>query len=89
MQHARRSFRDTSGLPCLRTRACCREPLLAVLRTSPDFRPAYDPLLRMSQALARSDATAARLLLGELMRLQPPRPAAAQALQQMSEVAPT
>ena len=32
-----------------------REPLLSVLRISPDFRPAYDPLLRMATALARGD----------------------------------
>ncbi|HEY3255161.1 MAG TPA: hypothetical protein VGJ91_14475, partial [Polyangiaceae bacterium] len=50
-----------------------REPLLSVLRVSPDFRPAYDPLLAMAQALARSDAPAARSLLGELTRLQPAR----------------
>ena len=29
-----------------------REPLLSVLRISPDFRPAYDPLLAMATALA-------------------------------------
>ncbi len=55
-------------------------PLLAALRTSADFRPAYDPLLGMAQALARQDAEAARQLLGELARLQPAREEAAQAL---------
>jgi len=50
-----------------------REPLLAVLRISPDFRPAYDPLLAMARALASSDVAAARELLGELNRLQPTR----------------
>ena len=50
-----------------------REPLLSVLRISPDFRPAYDPLLAMSQALARTDTAAAKSLLGELSRLQPAR----------------
>ena len=35
-----------------------REPLLSVLRISPDFRPAYDPLLRMATALGRSDVAA-------------------------------
>jgi spermidine synthase len=50
-----------------------REPLLAVLRISPDFRPAYDPLLSMAMALARSDVSGARMLLGELRRLQPAR----------------
>ena len=57
-----------------------REPLLAVLRLSPDFRPAYDPLLAMATALARSDAPGARALLGELARLQPRRPEAARTL---------
>ena len=58
-------------------------PLLGVLRTSPDFRPAYDPLLRMAQALARQDPADARSLLQALARLQPARPEAAQALQQL------
>jgi spermidine synthase len=57
-----------------------REPLLEVLRISPEFRPAYDPLLRMAGALARSDAGAARELLQQLMRAQPQRPEAASAL---------
>ncbi len=55
-----------------------REPLLGVLRISPDFRPAYDPLLRMAGALARTDAAAAIVLLDELQRVQPARPEAAQ-----------
>lgn len=50
-----------------------REPLLSVLRISPDFRPAYDPLLSMASSLARSDAPAARELLAELVRVQPTR----------------
>lgn len=57
-----------------------REPLLSVLRISPDFRPAYDPLLAMSRALARTDAVAARTLLDELSRLQPARVEAGQML---------
>lgn len=65
-----------------------REPLLAVLRISPEFRPAYDPLLRMASALARSDATAARALLGELVQVQPARPEAAQALARLIDDAP-
>jgi spermidine synthase len=57
-----------------------REPLLDVLRISPDFRPAYDPLLGMAQALARSDVSSARQLLAELAALQPTRTEAASAL---------
>jgi spermidine synthase len=45
-----------------------RAPLLAVLNTSPDFRPAYDPLVRMAEALARTDPAAASALLDELAR---------------------
>ncbi|TAK83682.1 MAG: spermidine synthase [Aquabacterium sp.] len=55
-------------------------PLLSVLRTSPDFRPAYEPLLRMAAALSRSDAAAARELLAELARVQPARAEAAELL---------
>jgi spermidine synthase len=57
-----------------------REPLLGVLRTSPDFRPAYDPLLSMAAALARSDSVAARALLAELAALQPARSEASELL---------
>lgn len=53
-----------------------REPLLGVLRISPDFRPAYDPLLSMATALAQTDAPRARELLAELARVQPERPEA-------------
>jgi spermidine synthase len=61
-----------------------REPLLSVLRISPDFRPAYDPLLGMATALARSDISGARALLAELSRLQPARTEAGQALALLS-----
>jgi spermidine synthase len=50
-----------------------REPLLSVLQISPDFRPAYDPLLRMATALARSDRAAAQALLSALEKAQPAR----------------
>lgn len=62
------------------------QPLLEVLRISPDFRPAYDPLLRMALALARTDAPAAASLLQELARLQPARPEAAEALRALTAV---
>lgn len=61
-----------------------REPLLSIVRTSPDFRPAYDPLLRMAAALGRTDPAAARALLVELERAQPARAEAAQALRDLS-----
>jgi spermidine synthase len=57
-----------------------REPLLAVLHVSPDFRPAYDPLLRIATALLRHDPPAARALLTELQQVQPARVEAQQLL---------
>jgi len=57
-----------------------RTPLLAALRISPEFRPAYDPLLAIGREVARSDPAAARALLEELHDLQPARPEAADAL---------
>jgi len=57
-----------------------REPLLSVLRLSPDFRPAYDPLLSMASALAPSDPLGARTLLLELAQIQPARAEAVEAL---------
>jgi spermidine synthase len=65
-----------------------RTPLLAILRISPDFRPAYDPLLFMASALARTDSAAARELLTELIQVQPARPEAALALRQMGDASP-
>jgi spermidine synthase len=64
------------------------EPLLSVLRISPGFRPAYDPLLRMARALGRIDVAAARALSTELQAVQPARPEAAQALRALSHPAP-
>ena len=65
-----------------------REPLLSVLRISPDFRPAYDPLLRMALSLGRTDSPAARALLSELVQTQPARTEAAQALRQLADASP-
>jgi spermidine synthase len=48
-----------------------REGLLGVLRISPDFRPASDPLRQMAAVLNESDPAAARALLAELARVQP------------------
>jgi spermidine synthase len=46
-------------------------PLLAVLRQSPDFQPAAEPLRRLAQALAPLDPAAARALLSALNDIRP------------------
>jgi spermidine synthase len=61
-----------------------REPLLAVLHISPDFRPAYDPLVLMATHLARTNAADARALLLELAQTQPSRPEAKLALTELN-----
>ena len=61
-----------------------RAPLLQILRTSPDFRPAYDPLLSMAAALSQRDAAGARALLVELADAQPARGEARLLLQQLA-----
>ena len=58
--HAGRDVRPSSDLR--RMLAQVQEPLLEVLALSPDFRPAYEPLLRMAQALGEADPAQARLL---------------------------
>jgi len=63
-----------------------REPLLSVLRISPDFRPAYDPLIRMAIALSETDVAGARALLTELQSVQPSRPEATRVLSQLAAV---
>jgi spermidine synthase len=55
-------------------------PLLAILRQSPDFRPAYDPLLSMATALPEHTA---RALLLQLSAAQPARPEAENLLQHL------
>ena len=45
-------------------------PLLALLQTSPDFRPAFDPLKRMARQLANSDPVAAQSLLDALAAIE-------------------
>jgi spermidine synthase len=60
-----------------------REPLLSVLRISPEFRPAYDPLVSMARDLARSDAQEARSLLVKLAALSPGRHEARDALAEL------
>jgi spermidine synthase len=65
-----------------------RAPLLSVLRISPDFRPAYDPLLAMAAALARSDLPGARALLTDLQQVQPARSEATQLLATLGPAPP-
>ncbi|HTU62465.1 MAG TPA: fused MFS/spermidine synthase, partial [Polyangiales bacterium] len=64
-----------------------REPLLGVLKTSADFRPAYDPLLNMALALSRTDVVAARELLTQLEALQPMRTEAGELLRNLPAAA--
>jgi spermidine synthase len=76
--------RDVKAAPSARSMlARVREPLLESLRISPDFRPAYDPLLAMALELARTDAEAARVLLMDLKLLQPAREEADAALREL------
>ena len=83
---AGRTVRPSSDVN--RMLAQVREPLLGVLRTSPDFRPAYDPLLQMATALSRSDDAQARALLSELAAVQPARPEAGQVLARLDGARP-
>lgn len=50
-----------------------RDPLLAIIRQSPDFEPAYNPLLAMAQTLYKKNPDAARRLLFELEAANPKR----------------
>ena len=50
-----------------------REPLLEVVRMSPDFDPAYRPLLAMAQSLVRIDPSAGRNLVVQLIDANPGR----------------
>lgn len=63
-------------------------PLLEALRTSADFRPAYDPLLQLAVALVRHDPVGARDLLTQLAQLQPARREALVVLQDMERGIP-
>jgi spermidine synthase len=50
-----------------------QEPLLAIVRQSPDFESAYNPLLAMAQQLHKKNPDAARRLLIELEAANPNR----------------
>ena len=57
-----------------------QKPLLELVRHSPDFRPAYDPLLSMAMAMVKIDKSASLDLLTSLMQAQPARMEAGLAL---------
>ena len=50
-----------------------RGPLLEILKISPDFEAAYDPLVGMAMRLYRSDPAQTKQLLLELERINPSR----------------
>ena len=50
-----------------------REPLLSVLRTSPDFRPAYDPLVAMAALCRTSESTKGAFMTGSAASGMPTR----------------
>jgi spermidine synthase len=83
---AGRNVRPTADLQQMLSQV--REPLLAVLRISPDFRPAYDPLLHMATALGRTDVDGARALLLAMQQAQPARSEAARVMADLSAGAP-
>lgn len=64
-----------------------REPLLTALRQSPDFLPAYEPLLRLALALHPQDPAAATSLLQDLVRLAPAQAGAQEALSALQKQA--
>jgi len=61
----------------LRLLSIIKEPLLECIRTSPDFLPAYEPLLAMAQKISAIDKPAASILLVELEQANPKRKEAA------------
>jgi spermidine synthase len=50
-----------------------KDPLLTIVRASPEFEPAYRPLLALAQDLSRTDPGVAGRLLAELDRATPGR----------------
>ena len=62
-----------------------REPLLSIVRQSPDFAAAYNPLLAMAQQLHRVNPEAARQLLIALEAANPIRPEAKRLREYLSE----
>ena len=59
--------------------------LLSIIAISPDFRPAYDPLISLAKSLAETERTEAISLLNKMVELQPNRPEALQAISDIRE----
>lgn len=73
-----RAGMDVQPVPDPRVMASrLKDPLLDIVRRSPEFRPAYDPLLRIAAALAPLDPDGADALLRDLEQANPGRPEAA------------
>ena len=53
-----------------------REPLMDLLRHSPDFRPAHDPLQAMALAIEPTDPALAQAVLAELQAIRARRASA-------------
>ncbi len=64
-----------------------RAPLLAIVRESADFAPAYDPLLSVAMALAAQHPDEARALLADLAAANPQRREAGIGLQRLDALA--
>lgn len=60
-----------------------KAPLLAIISESPDFEPAYGPLLNMAQSLSMQNIEAAVALLREIDAAAPSRPEARYWLDQL------
>jgi spermidine synthase len=69
--HAGVGVRQTANLERMLNQVL--NPLLAIVRQSPDFDPAYNPLLAMAQQLHKKNPDAAQRLLIELEAANPNR----------------
>ena len=79
--HAGAGIRRTADVEQLLDQV--RDPLLSIVRESPDFDAAYNPLLAMAGQLTRVNPEAARHLLLELQAANPLRQDAKKLLDQM------
>jgi len=68
-----RNVKPVAGLQAMLSQV--QEPLLGVLRISPEFQPAFKPLWNMAQALQQQDPVAGQALLDQLQALAAARDA--------------